>query len=133
MANFAVDPCPHVPKWFSLVEQPLRPPLHQEVFVTGCYTLANEDLAIIKLDPPVHKDDFGPLATELRQFLTDVHRAHVSEIQPFPLGDAFVRFGSPLDRERFLGPVFTFGSNAMTVLKNDEAENARSFYLDWEA
>lgn len=43
MANFAVDPRPHVPKGFTLVEQPLRPPLRHEVYVTGCYTLANED------------------------------------------------------------------------------------------
>lgn len=133
MANFAVDPRPHVPKGFTLVEQPLRPPLRHEVYVTGCYTLANEDLAIIKLTPPVHKDDFGPLALELRRFFTEVHRAHVVEIQPCPLGDAFVIFGSPLECERFLGPMFTFGSYAMTVLKHDEGGNARLFDLDREA
>lgn len=133
MANFAVDPRPHVPKGFALVEQPLRPPLRYEVYVTGCYTLANEDLAIIKLNPPVHKDDFRPLATELRHYFTEVHRAYVAEIQPCPIGDAFIRFGSALERERFLGPVFTFGSYEMTVLKHDEGENARSFDLDREA
>lgn len=133
MANFAVDPRPHVPKGFSLLDQPLRPPLRQEVFVSGCFVQANEDLAIIKLSPPVHKDDFGPLASELRRFFSEVHRAHVFEVQPCALGDAFVRFGSALERERFLGPVFSFGPYAMTVIKHDEAENARTFDLDREA
>jgi hypothetical protein len=32
--------------------------LRQEVFITGCYSLLNEDLAIVKLDPPVDKADF---------------------------------------------------------------------------
>jgi hypothetical protein len=54
MANFPVDPRPHVPKGFNLVEAPLRPPLR------------HEDLAIVRLEPNVHKDDFGPLATKLR-------------------------------------------------------------------
>lgn len=90
-------------------------------------------MAIIKLEPPVNKDDFGLLATELQRFFTEVHRAYVAEIQPCPLGDGYVRLGSPLERERFLGLVFTFGSYAMTVLKHDEAENARSFDLDREA
>jgi hypothetical protein len=44
------------------------PPLRHEVFMTGCYTLYNEDLAIVKLRPSVHKDDFGSLATALRTF-----------------------------------------------------------------
>ncbi|XP_066372399.1 uncharacterized protein [Miscanthus floridulus] len=133
MANFPVDPRPHMPKGFSLVEAPLRPPLGHEVSVIGCYSLYNKDLAIVRLEPKVHKDDFGPLATELRKFFSEIHQARVSEIQPCPFGEAFVRFGSPLEREHFLGPVFAFGSYQMTVIKHDEAENARVFYLDREA
>jgi len=34
---------------FSLEDPPLRLPLRHEVFVMGCYTLFNEDLAIAKL------------------------------------------------------------------------------------
>lgn len=133
MANFVVDPRPHVPAGFSLVDQSLRPPLRQEVFLAGCYIQANEDLAIVKLVPPVHKDDFEPLAAELRHFFSEVHRAHIFEVKPCALGDAYIRFGSALERDRFLGPVFTFGSYAMSVVKHDEAENARSFDLDREA
>lgn len=58
---------------------------------------------------------------------------HISEIEPCPLGDAYVMFRSPLERERFLGLVFRFDNYSMTVIKHDEAENARSFDLDHEA
>lgn len=81
----------------------------------------------------VHKDDFGELKTALRTFFHDVHQVRTAEIQPCALGDAYVRFNSALDRERFIRPVFHFGNYAMSVIKHDEAENARSFDLDREA
>ena len=99
----------------------------------GCYTLFNEDLAIAKLTPPVHKDDFKLLTKELKVFFEEVHQVSVADILPCPLGDAYVRFGSPLDRERFLGPSFTFGCYQLYFVKHDEAKNARSFELDREA
>jgi hypothetical protein len=55
------------------VEPVQRPPLCHEVFMTGCYTLYNEDLAIVKLQPSVHKDDFGSLAIALCTFFQDMH------------------------------------------------------------
>ena len=133
MANFAADPRPHVPAGFSLEDPPPRPPLRQEVFVTGCYALVNEDSAIVKLESPVHKDDFGPLATSLRSFFRDVHQVRVVDIQPCAPGEAYIRFNSPLEREKFLGPVFSFGTYCMTVIKHDEGDNARTFDLDCEA
>lgn len=132
MSNFPVEPNAFVPPGFTLVEPPLRPPLRHEVFVTGCYSLLNEDLAIAKLTPSVHKDDFKLLAKELKNFLVDVHQVCVTDIQPCPVGDAYVRFCSPLERERFLGPNFAFGNYCLHFIKHDEAENARSFELDRE-
>jgi hypothetical protein len=133
MANWEVDPHPFVPVGFTLEEPMLRPMLHQEVYITRCYTLYNEDLAIVKLNPPVDKVDFKFLAEGLRMFFHDVHQVRIAEIQPCALGDAYVRFLSPLDRERFLGPVFRFGNYSMTVVKHDAGDNARSFDLDREA
>lgn len=101
--------------------------------MTGCYTLVNEDLAIMKLEPKVHPKDFASLATALRSFFMDVHGVHVTEIQPCPLGSAFVQFSSTLERERFLGLVFCFGNYSMKLVKHDEADNARNFELDHEA
>ncbi|CAD6221146.1 unnamed protein product [Miscanthus lutarioriparius] len=74
MANWAVDPRPFVPKRFTLEESMPRPPLRQEVYVTGCYMLCNEDLAIVKLEPPVSKEDFGSLASALRVFFQETHQ-----------------------------------------------------------
>jgi len=71
---------PHLPLGFTLEEPALHPPLRHEVFVTSFYTLSNEDLAIIKLWPQVHKDDFGDLATEIRSLFRDVHQVRVTDI-----------------------------------------------------
>lgn len=86
MANWAVDPAPHVPCGFSLVERMLGPPRHHEVFMTGCHSLHNEDLVIIKLQPAVNKDDYSELAEALRSFFLDIHQVRVVEVQPCPLG-----------------------------------------------
>lgn len=133
MANFPVDPRPHVPAGFTLEDPLLRPPLRHEVFLIGCYSLNNEDLAIVKLQPPVHKDDLTLLAKELRKFFREIHQTPAVEIQQCALGDAYIRFTCTLDREKFLGPIFQFGTYRMSVIKHDEAENARSFDLDREA
>ncbi|XP_066325403.1 uncharacterized protein [Miscanthus floridulus] len=133
MANWAVDPRPHVPRGFTLQDPVSRPPLRHEVYVAGCYSLHDEDLAIVKLQPPVHKDDFASLDSALRAFFEEMHRVRVAEIQPCPLGDAYVRFNTALEREKFLGPVFSFGNCSMTVIKHDEGDNVRSYDLDREA
>lgn len=133
MANWAVDPRPHVPRGFTLQDPVSRPLLRHEVYVAGCYSLHNEDLAIVKLQPPVHKDDFASLDSALRAFFEEMHRVRVAEIQPCPLGDAYVRFNTALEREKFLGPVFSFGNCSMTVIKHDEGDNVRSYDLDREA
>jgi hypothetical protein len=74
-----------------------RPPLRQEVYLTSCYSLLNEDLAIVRLSPPVDKADFKNLADGLRTFFHDVHQVRTVEIMPCALGDAYVRFMSPLE------------------------------------
>jgi hypothetical protein len=86
----------------------------------------------VKLQLAVDKD-FGEVHTTLRHFFHDIHKVHTEEICPCPLGDAYVRFYSVLDRERFLGSVFHFGQYSMTVVKHDESDNAHSFDLDREA
>lgn len=100
--------------------------------MTGCFNQFNEDLTIVKLQPPVNKDDFNSLSEPLRTFFEDIHGVHVSEVEPCPLGDAFVRFNSALEKEKFLGPVFSLGAYSMYFVKHDEAQNARTFDLDRE-
>jgi len=88
---------------------------------------------ILKINPPVHRDDFENLAAHLRTFFHEVHQVRTNEIQPCALGNAYVQFRSALERERFLGPVFRFGNYSMSLIKHDEVDNARSFDLDREA
>jgi hypothetical protein len=123
MANFTVDPPPHVPKGFTLVERSLHPLLRQEVYLTSCYTHDNEE--------------FGDhqVGASNQQRTTSVPSppsytaSSWSYIEPMLLKSSHARLemGSSglAARERFLGPVFTFGSYAITVLKHDEAKNAR--------
>lgn len=80
MANFAADPRPFVPKGFVLDDVQASPLLRHEVYVTGCYNKTNEDLAIAKLTPPVHKDDFCLLARELKAFFRDVHQVRYRDL-----------------------------------------------------
>lgn len=132
MANWECDPRPHVPKGFTL-EPVANPLLCHEVFLAGCFTEQNEDLAIVRLQPAVNKDDFEYLASALRGFFEEIHQVRLADIQPCALGDAYVRFNSPVERERFIGPVFAFGKYSMSLIKHDEADNVRSFDLDQEA
>ena len=73
------------------------------------------------------KRDFKDLAEGLRTFFHEVHQVRTTEILPYALGDAYVRFLSPLDRERFMGPIFQFGNYAMSLVKHDAAKNACPF------
>jgi len=133
MANFAADPKPFVPKGFVLDDVQASSLLRHEVYITGCYNKANEDMAIAKLIPPVHKADFWLLARELKAFFRDVHQVCGTEISPCPIGDAFVKFNNPFERDRFLGPNFVFGNYILRFIRHDEAENARAFAIDREA
>lgn len=64
----------------------MRPPLRHEVFVTGCYSAFNKDLAIIKLELPVHKGDFDLLTIELKSFFSEIHEVRVDDVEQCPFG-----------------------------------------------
>lgn len=54
---------------------------------------------IMRLQPAMHKDDFDSLAMALRGFFEEMHEVRVTDIQPCPLGDAYVCFNTALERE----------------------------------
>ncbi|KAF8748660.1 hypothetical protein HU200_012880 [Digitaria exilis] len=55
------------------------------------------------------------------------------EVQPSPIGDAFVRFGSPVERERFLDQIIQFGHGyTLRFIKNNEGLHVREHMLDRE-
>ena len=133
MVNFAVNPVPFIPVGYLLERTQPNTLLRHEVYLTGCYNKTNEEMAIVILTPSVHKGDFVQMATELKTYLSDVHQVHGIEIYPCPIGDAYVRFSDPFQRDRFLGQVFQFGNYHMYFVKHDEGINARSLDLDREA
>ncbi|CAO2196617.1 unnamed protein product [Urochloa humidicola] len=94
----------------------------------------NEDLAILHLVPEVNKEDFNAMAAELKEFFALNHGVHLMEVQPCSIGDAYVRFMSPVERERFLDRILPFVPDyQMYFTKHDEGKNARFQDVDREA
>ncbi|KAF8752694.1 hypothetical protein HU200_011935 [Digitaria exilis] len=93
MANFALDPLPHVPRGFEIVPRdPDAPPSRLYAYIGGVMDAYNEDLSIPFLLPAVAKEDFQHLAEALKSFFIQNMGVRLSEVQPSPIGDAFVRF-----------------------------------------
>jgi hypothetical protein len=72
------------------------------------------------------------MARFLHQFLLD-EGVQAPEIQPRSIGDAYVRFTSPLERDHFLfGAPHQIGQYQVRFIKHDEGMNFRSVHLDRE-
>ncbi|CAO2187980.1 unnamed protein product [Urochloa humidicola] len=84
-------------------------------------------MASFPIDPRPH----APHGFEV---ISHAHSVRLMEVQPCAMGDAYVRFLSPLERERFLGKVYQFGPHyQLHFIKHDEAVNATLQDLDREA
>lgn len=69
MANFTIDPLPHVPRGFEVLPRdPAKPPSHLYAYLGGVMDAYNEDLAIAFLLPAVAKEDFQELSEALKSF-----------------------------------------------------------------
>ncbi|CAN6305432.1 unnamed protein product [Urochloa humidicola] len=134
MANFAVDPRPHIPAGFSWRRRAApREPHRMRVFLGPSGVKANEDLAIALTTPPVDKEDFHQMAYALHLFLRDEHHVRNPEVQQCPMGEAFVQFGCPLERLKFLkSSPLQFGQYLVRFIKHDEGDNARAIDMDRE-
>jgi hypothetical protein len=87
-------------------------------------------LAIANLTPPVATEDFASMARSLHRFLLD-EGIRAPEVQPCPIGDAFVRFSSHLEMDRFiLGQPRQFGQYQLFLSRHDEGANFRSLEMD---
>ncbi|KAL6602757.1 hypothetical protein ACP70R_043118 [Stipagrostis hirtigluma subsp. patula] len=132
MANFSIDPTPYVPQGFSLVQRdPLKPPSRTRCFIAKNLEKRNEDVAIAVLVPEVAKEDFSIMATELRKFLFEEEKVSVSDIQPCPIGAAFVKFGCFMKRQSAINnSPHRFGPYCLSFIPHDEGINARSLPLN---
>lgn len=131
---FPADPRPHIPVGFDWVQRIApREPRRTRVFLGPFAVKANENMAIAITEPRVHPDDFPQLAQALHSFLQDEHQVCHLEIQRCPLGEAYVRFGSPLERTRFIrNSPMPFGQYHIGFIKHDEGANVKAINMDRE-
>jgi hypothetical protein len=135
MANFVVDPCPHALRGFEVIpHDPEEPPCRLSVYLGGYIDAVNNDVAITMLVPAVAKKDFNPMAQAIKYFFIHQHRVRLMEVQPCAIGDAYVRFASLLERERFLAGIYQLTPEyQMHFVKHDEGVNARAHPYDRDA
>ncbi|CAO2176187.1 unnamed protein product [Urochloa humidicola] len=131
MANFAVDQRPFVPTGFTLAQREVVcEPLRMQSFLAFSLDRVNEDLAIAVTYLSVANEDFTPFARELHRFLLD-NQVHHLEIQPRPMGEAFVRFDSPMQREAFVhADPKQFLGYQLSFIRHDEGPNFKDLDLD---
>jgi hypothetical protein len=124
MANFPVDPRPHLPTGFTLCDVPREELLlRHRAFLGLSAERASEHAAIAIFFSRVAKEDFKQLARALRLHLLTDYNVSTLEIQPCPFGDAY----------RFLnGPPLSFDGYSIRFVKHDEGDNAREFDMDRE-
>ncbi|CAN6171601.1 unnamed protein product [Urochloa humidicola] len=134
MANFAIDPRPFIPIGFEWQPRNApREPRRMRVFLGPSGVKTNEHLAIAITEPHVASEDFHVMAHSLQTFLQNEHQVRELEIWHCPIGEAYVRFGCPLERTRFLKSPLQFGQYQLRFIKHDEGANARMTDLDREA
>ncbi|KAJ1295839.1 hypothetical protein BS78_01G253900 [Paspalum vaginatum] len=91
MAYQRVDPTPFIPLGLQWEDVPHR--VQAIRVVTARAQRMNEDIAIVHLDPlPANQVFFGNVGEILQEFLVDMHGVRIKDIQPSPLGQAFVQF-----------------------------------------
>lgn len=119
-----MDPRPFLPTGFAWAPRAVsyEPPRRPRVSIGLNLERTNEDLAIVRFTPQVSKDDFVPMARALHQFLVD-EGVRVPKIQPCPIGEAFVRFSSAMERQRFLlGSPRQLGQYHLSFVRRDEGD-----------
>lgn len=134
MVNFPIDPRPHVPRGFDIVPRdPNAPTSRLYAYISGVMDAYNEDLASAFLLPEMAKEDLQELAEALKSFFRHNLGVRLLEVQPSPIGDAYVLFGSPVERERFLDTKIQFGRGyTRSFTKHDVGSHVRMHDLDQE-
>jgi hypothetical protein len=128
MVNYVVDLRAHAPRGFEVIpHDPAEPPRRLVVYLGGYMDAFNEDVAIALLVPTVAKEDFNLMAAVIKDYFIHTHRVRLMEVQPYAMGDAYIRFNSVVERERFLDGIYQITPEyQMHFVKHDEAINARA-------
>ncbi|CAO2152013.1 unnamed protein product [Urochloa humidicola] len=131
MANFAVNPHPFVPSGFVLQPREIvREPSRMRCFLAFSVEKSNEDLVIALTEAKIASEDLWTFARALCRFLLNNNICE-PQIHQCPMGEAFVRFDSPMQRETFIleGPR-QFEDYQISFIRHDEGPNMRDLELD---
>jgi hypothetical protein len=96
--------------------------------------VSNDDVTIAMLVLAVAKEDFHMAAAAIKNYFIQEHRVCLMEVQPCTIGDAYVRFSSALERERFLDGIYKLTLEyQMHFVKHYEGVNMRYHDTNREA
>lgn len=133
MAYERCDPRPFVPRempWNDVVNRPTM----VRAVASRRLQRFNEDLAIITINPlPGNIFHFPTINEIIREYLENIRRIEVTEVQPCSLGEAYVRFDRVLDRDNLVaqGPL-QHGDVSLTFVKQNEGRNWRRVLFNTE-
>ncbi|TVU20466.1 hypothetical protein EJB05_36674, partial [Eragrostis curvula] len=128
MANFPVDPRHFTEPGFTIApKDPARPPIRIRSYLGRAPEKSFEDTAIAILEPRVAQLDFRHMARALRGYLVSEFQLCDTMIYPCPMGAAYVRFCTPLQRQAMInnGPR-NFGAYTLTFVPHDAGINRRA-------
>lgn len=112
---------------------PTAPLSRLYAYIGGVMDAYNEDLAIAFLFPAVSKEDFQQLMEALKSFFIQKLGVRLLEVHPSPIGDAYVRFSNPVEREHFLDEVVQFGHGyTLRFIKHDVGVHVCEHNVDRE-
>ncbi|KAJ1289248.1 hypothetical protein BS78_02G149600 [Paspalum vaginatum] len=132
MAYQRVDPTLFIPLGLHWEEVPNRVQVLRAVSVQA--PARNEDVAIAIMDQmPGHHIHFVNIREILGEFLVDERHLCIKDIQPCPMGQAYVRFFHVYDRDHLVlnGP-YDFGDITIRFVKHDEGRNHRALNFNQE-
>lgn len=123
-----------MPRGFEVLPRdPTVPLTRLYAYIGSVMDSYNEDLAIAFLLPAVAKEDFVHLSEAFKSFFIHDLGVRLLEVQPSHIGDAFVRFSSPVELERFLDEVAQFGRGyTIRFTKHDVGVHVRDHEVDRE-
>lgn len=102
--------------------------------ILGRQPRRNTDLAIAIIQPmPNQEVSFTGIRNVLDDFLREHLRVHYRSIQPCPVGQAFVRFSHPYDRDRLIHESpHPFGNVNISFIQHDKAWNHKRVTMNYE-
>ena len=132
MAYQRVDPNPFKPWGTHILNIPNRPMMVRTIALRRPQ-LRNENLAIVTISPLPGNPLYFPAVEEVvREFCIN-RRVRISEVQPCPLGQAFVRFERDIDRDRLvLESPHSFDGVDFSFVRHNQARNWRRVYFNHE-